>query len=118
MPMERDDDFIRSLLLEYEQGDDIYLLAVLVLNSSREDLKRHHHAELLCDAGYFERVNDGVYRMTTQGYDYLEVIKSENVWKKTKEGAAQLGGTTLAMMKDLAVAYVKQEAAEKLGITL
>lgn len=118
MPMARDDDLIRSMLMEYEQGNNIYLMAFLSLNPDQEDLKRHQHAELLCDAGYFEAVNDGVYRMTNQGFDFLEVIKSDSIWSKTKAGAATLGGVTLGMMKDIAVVYVKQEAADKLGIRL
>jgi len=116
--VKRDDDFIRSLVLEAEASKDIYLLAVMTLNPDPEDLKRHFHAELLCDAGFFEAVNDGVYRMTNQGHDYAQVIQSNEIWEKTKSGAATLGGTTLGMMRDLAVGYVKQQAAEKLGIAL
>ena len=116
--MTRDDDFIRQLVLEAEASKDIYLMAVMTLSPSPEDLQRHFHAELLSDVGYFEAVNDGVYRMTNQGHDYAQAIRSNEIWEKTKSGAATLGGTTLGMMKDLAVGYVKQHAAEKLGIAL
>ena len=54
--------------------------------------------------------------MTNQGHDYLEAIRSDTVWNKTKQGAAEVGGMTLGMMKDLAIAYFKQEVAGKLGI--
>lgn len=88
------------------------------LNPDPEDLNRHFHAELLCDAGFFETVNKGVYRMTNHGHDYAQVIQSNEIWEKTKSGAATLGGATLGMMMDLAVGYVKQQAVEKLGIAL
>jgi len=116
--MKRDDDFIRGLVLEAEASEDIYLFAVMTKSSDPEYLKRHFHAELLCDAGFFEAVNDGVYRMTNQGHDYAQVIQSNEIWEKTKSDVAKLGGATLGMMRDLAIGYVKQKAAEKLGITL
>lgn len=56
--------------------------------------------------------------MTNQGYDYLGVIRSNSVWDKTKKGAAEIGGTSLGILRDIEVAYVKQAAAEELGIKL
>jgi hypothetical protein len=116
--MKRNDDFIRKLVLEAEASDDIYLMALMSLGPNSEELNRHFHAELLCDAGFFEAVSDGIYRMTNQGHDYAQVIQSNEIWEKTKSSVAILGGATLGMMMDLAVGYVKQHAAEKLGIAL
>lgn len=116
--MKRDDDYIRQMLMDMEASDDIHMVAALHINASPEGLKRHEHAELLCDAGLFQRVNKGVYRMTNQGHDYLAAIRSDTVWSKTKQGAAKVGGASLGMLKDIALAYVKQEAAQKLGIDL
>ena len=116
--MTRDDDFIRALLFEAEESDGPYLMAVMVLNPDPEELKRHVHAELLCDAGLFQAVNEGVYRITNQGHDYAQVIRNDDVWKKTKDGAAKVGGVTLGIMRDIAVGYVKQQAIEKLGLPL
>lgn len=56
--------------------------------------------------------------MTNQGHDYLAAVRSDTIWNKTKGAANQLGGATLGVMKDIAVAYVKQEAKEKLGLSL
>ena len=116
--MKRDDDFIRQLLLECEQSDDIHLVARLLLNPSDDELKRYHHIQLLCDAGYFIPVGKHVYRMTNQGHDYLEAIKNETVWAKTKDEVTKLGGATLDMIKDIAVTLLKRELAEKFGISL
>ncbi len=57
-------------------------------------------------------------KITFNGHDYLDAIRSETVWNKTKDGISAVGGMTLAMVKDLAISYLKQEAAEKLGIKL
>jgi hypothetical protein len=116
--MKRDDDFIRQFLLEAEESKFPYLMAPLVLSPAPDDLKRHQHAELLVDAGMFQPVNKGVYRMTNNGHDYLNAIRDDTVWNKTKDGAAQFGGVTLGIMKDMAVAYLKQEISGKLGISL
>ena len=116
--MKRDDDFIRQLLLECEQSDDNNLVAVKVIDPSNDEQKRYHHIQLLCDAGYFIPVGKHVYRMTNQGHDYLEAIKNETVWAKTKEEVTKCGGATLDMIKDIAVALLKRELAEKFGISL
>jgi hypothetical protein len=114
----RDDDLLRQILIDVENSDRSRLIVSKVISQTKEEQKFAYHVELLCDAGFMTSVSNTHYRMTNQGHDYLEAIRSETVWKKTKQGAAEVGGMTLGMMKDLAVAYLKQEAAEKLGISL
>ena len=116
--MRRDDEYIRQLLLEAEASSDLYEMALISSSSSPDDVKRHQHFELMVDAGLCQSVNNGVYRMTNQGHDYLNAIRDDGVWEKTKEGASQVGGVTLGIMKDIAVAYVKQELSGKLGLPL
>lgn len=116
--MKRDDDLIRDLLFEAEASDQPYLLAIMTLNPSEDGLKRHMHAVWLSDAGFFHVVNDGVFRITNQGHDYLAAIRDDGVWRKTKEAASTLGGVGLSVMKDIAVAYVKQELSNRIGINL
>ena len=116
--MKRDDDYIRTLLIEAEASNDPYILALMTLKPSEDKLRRHVHAEWLADAGFFLEVNNGVFRITNQGHDYLAAIRNDTVWAKTKEGAAKVGGVTLNMMKDIAVSYLKKEIAEKTGLDL
>lgn len=116
--MKRDDDYIRDLLFEAEASDQPYLLAVLVMSPSEVDLKRHMHAVWLSDAGFFQEVNKGVFRITNQGHDYLAAIRDDGVWQKTKTAASTAGGVGLGVMKDIAVAYVRQELSDRLGIAL
>ncbi len=116
--MKRDDDLIRDLLFEAETSNQPYLLAIMTINPSESDLKRHMHAVWLSDAGFFQEVNKGVFRITNQGHDYLAAIRDDGVWKKTKEAASTAGGVGLGIMKDIAVAYVKQELSTRLGLPL
>lgn len=116
--MKRDDDFIRSLLFEIEQSEEPYLLAPLKLAPSPEELKRYMHAKWLSDAGLLIEEKRGVFRITNQGHDYLNAIRNDNIWNKTKYAASSAGGVGLGMMKDIAVSYVKQELSDRLGIKI
>lgn len=117
--MKRNDDLIRSLLIEYEANDDWLILAEGDTKSaSKKEREIGYHQILMADEGLLTRVSSSALRITSYGHDYLDAIRSDNVWDKTKLGAAKVGGMTLGMMKDLAVAYLKQEAAEKLGVTI
>ncbi len=111
--MKRDDDLIRGLLFEAEASDDS-----LFGPFDDEDEKGYAHAVLLCDAGFFQEVQSGVFRITNQGHDYLAAIRDGGVWKKTKEAASSAGGVGLGMMKDIATAYVRQELSARLGLPL
>ena len=119
--MRRDDDYIRELLLEAESSDELYLLAPLFLAPSPEDQKRHAHAVLLTDAGFFAKVNDGVFRITNQGHDYLASIRDDGIWTRTKAAAGKIGGgaggVALGVMKEIATGYVRQELT-RLGVPL
>ncbi len=116
--MKRDDDYLRDLLIELEAQEDYVTIIYEHLSMNDEENKKLYHVNLLCDVGFMTQINEHAYRMTNDGHDYLETIRNDAVWQKTKEGAAKIGGATLGIMKDIALAYVKKEAAEKLGMTL
>ena len=116
--MKRDDDYLRELLFEFEAQPDWLVVIRNAIGMSPEDRKRQYHVLLASDAGLMTPVKQSTYRLTAAGHDFLDAIRDDGIWKKTKDGAAQVGGVTLGIMKDIAVAYVKQATAEKLGITL
>ena len=116
--MTRDDEYIREILLEAEASDEPFIMSLRTLRQGPEVKKKNYHIDLLCDAGLMKPLSESSYRLTNQGHDYIEAIKNDTVWEKTKDGAAKVGGATLGMMKDMAIAYLRQEAAEKLGINL
>ena len=116
--MTRDDDLVRRILLDLEAHEGWRIVYERILSPEPEENRFDYHLQLLCDAGFMKQIDSFAYRMTNQGHDYLEAIRSDTIWNKTKVGAAAVGGMTLGMMKDLAVSYLKQEVAEKLGIAL
>jgi RIO-like serine/threonine protein kinase len=114
----RNDDLLRNILIETEEQTDWLVLISQVISPSKDQRERGYHVQLLCDAGLMTQVSASGFRMTNQGHDYLEAIRSDTIWNKTKQGAAEVGGMTLGMMKDVAVALLKQKASEMLGINL
>jgi len=116
--VKRNNDLLRQMLFEFEGDKDYLVLDRMHLGMSQEDREWQHHLELLCDQGFIIQISKSGYRLTFAGHDFIEAIRSDTIWKKTKAGAKELGGATLGMMADMAIAYLKQEAAEKLGLEL
>ena len=116
--MKRDDDYLRELLsdLEGEKGWRVELIPTIARRD--KDEKRAYHLMLLCDAGYMTNVIDHTYRMTSSGHDYLDAIRDDTVWAKIKDVTGKTGGVSLGILKDLGVAYLKQEITKKTGIQL
>ena len=57
-------------------------------------------------------------RLTWGGHDFLETVRDPEVWKRTKSGASKLGGLAFGAFKDMATAYAKHVAKERLGLDL
>ena len=117
--MKRDEAYIRELLFRYEAEED-WLLFVPgeTMGSSEEEWRERYHVYLMIDAGLLAHVSKDTMRLTSAGHDFLEAIRSDTIWKQVQDGAARMGGVTLGILKDLAVAYIKQEVASRLGVAL
>ena len=117
--MKRDKDLIRQLLFKCEENEDwLQIIEGSTSSATVEERRIGYHQQLMMDEGLLTSVSGETYRLTSYGHDYLDAVRSDTVWMKTREGAAQVGGMTLGLVKELAVAYIKQEAADKLGIKL
>lgn len=106
------------MLIEFEESDEKLFLAIPTMDEDAEDAKKYYHAKLLCDAGMLEEVNRGVFRMTSHGHDYVETIKSDTIWKKTKKISASAGSTTIGIMYEIAVSLAKKEISARLGVSI
>jgi hypothetical protein len=104
------------MLIEME-GSDEWMSHDDLEEDEDDGGRREYHLHLPGDLGPIRR-SKHTYRMTAFGHDYLGAIRNETVWNKTKAGAKKIGGATVQMMWEMAIVYLKQEAAEKLGIEL
>lgn len=59
-----------------------------------------------------------VKRLTWNGHEFLDTIRDAEVWKRTKAGAEKAGNASVSFLWELAKAYGKNLASERLGITL
>lgn len=57
-------------------------------------------------------------RLTWSGHDFLDTVRDPEVWKRTKSGASKIGGLAFEGMKNMAMAYAKHLAKERLGLDL
>ena len=117
--MKRNLDLIRTILLRIEALDSY---SYKITNESFYDLCADEnllslHIELLLEADYIEVV-DVIYigvakdflirRLTMQGYDYLDSVRSDNIWANTKRRLADVGGSaSLEIVKELAIHIAK-----------
>ena len=117
--MKRDDDFLRGLLIGFEDSEDYLIIDALVMGMSKEDTKRHYHIQLLSDAGFLIQTGNGTYRMTNQGHDFLASIRDEGIWAQTKEVVAETGGhVALELVKSVSYGFLKKKIEKHAGIEL
>ncbi|MGF1449898.1 MAG: DUF2513 domain-containing protein [Opitutales bacterium] len=78
------------------------------------------HMKLLIDAGYAQgntfdervqgtvKIAEGfISQVTWEGYEFLDTVRSNEVWRKTKEAVTILGGSTaLSVVREIALRIV------------
>ena len=105
--MKRDLDLIRKILLSIESGkeEDLSDYAPEVCN---------YHRALVIEAGLaLGHIHEGangmpdavlIQRLTWEGHEYLDAIRSEDIWEKTKRTFKQQGlAMTLELVKTVAL---------------
>ena len=98
--MKRDMDLIRKIMLQIEKEYD----STAILNLKVEDYTPEQiatHCKMLYEAGLLsdykaqyasdELYMFGVGNLTWEGYDYLDKIRDDSVWKKVKDTAKEHG---------------------------
>lgn len=72
----RDPEYLIQLLKEMCDRVDGRMLCPRALDSDESAINRYHHVEQLVDAGHAEWLNpQGVARITSQGYDFLNALE-------------------------------------------
>lgn len=122
--MKRDLDLIRKILLTVENSKQRYAIDRLetlctLLNIEDKQLVCYH-VDLLLDAGFIKgtitKLMNNSYsscfieRLTNSGYNYLDSVRNDSIWKAVKDKLANFGGTaTLAVVQDLAVSLIRSQ---------
>jgi len=97
----------------------MHVLPGETLSHSPEEAKESYHLELAGDFGFVTAVGRGTFRLTAQGHDYLDAIRDEGIWEKTKVVVSETGGNaTLEIMKALAIGFLKKKISQHTDIDL
>lgn len=127
--MTRDMDVIRTLLLRLEaryKG-----IGTLIFSHGDEELAIEggdplavtYNLGLLVEAGFVKgRVTaTGDFMMegmTWSGHDFLDSVRDEEIWRRTKEGVSLAGGFTFDLVKALAKGFLRKKVESLTGIDL
>ena len=116
--LERDDDYLRDLLLEMVTGDSWLHTSTLHGDGSGAH-KRHFHILLLVDAGFMARVaqegnqgQGGSYRITNDGHDFIALTRETEAWEATKAAMKSIKGASVQMLYRVAEGYARQKLVE------
>jgi Hypothetical protein (DUF2513) len=129
--LKRDMDLIRELLLKLEslseQPGEVFVLngddpRLAVDGYSADQITYHlgllREARLIECPGSLPMLGVTFSRLSWRGHDFLDSVRNPETWTRTKEGARKIGGWTVDLLVDMAKAYTKHLAKEKLGLDL
>ena len=115
-------DCVRDILLavesnEFGQHMTFDQLCDKLTNYSREDI--HYCCLKLSEAGLLEIISRSTLRqsmpsiktikdLTFEGHEFLEDIKSDNTWNKTKAVAKNIGTFSIHALKEISVSVISE----------
>ena len=101
----RDPKLMISLLKEMSKNDMGRLITPLEMGMDEREQQRHHHVELLVDAGHAQWAsnNHKIARITNAGYDFLNAATNPTHGEKAKSRYVDLF--------DQGVSYVRSAQA-------
>jgi Hypothetical protein (DUF2513) len=116
--VKRDDDYIRELLFGFEaESEWLFIMPGETTDASNDERRERYHIEIMMDIGLLTYFGTSTFRLTAAGHDFLDAIRDDTNWNRTKEVAAKAGGVGLGLMRDIALGFIRQKAVE-LGIPL
>ena len=114
--MKRDMELVRQILLAIEAYKDLKQdLKFEIEGYSEEQIM--YHMKILADGGLIEAIDASTFEgicfipqgLTWSGYEFLDAIRNETVWKQTKEVVRDKGGSLpFEVLKSLAIEFLKK----------
>ena len=127
--MRRDMDLLRLLLLKlevlHEDAHSIcyYQYEELMVEGFTQD-QVAYHLDLATEAGLVDQGSSGAMngfmfkRLTWEGHDFVDAVRDNDIWKKTRQGANAAGGFSVDLLKDLAKGFIKKKISEHTGVEI
>lgn len=127
--MRRDMDLIRNLMLRFEELHQT--IGTLLLDFDDENLRFDgyepitiaEHVRLLAEGRLIDAKVTGqgdvlLNSITWLGHDFLDSVRDDEIWRKTKEGISSAGGFTVDLAKALAKGLIKKQLENLTGVSL
>lgn len=123
--LKRDLDLVRSILLRVEGAGSALGLRDFSSDAYTDDVVAYHLQLMenrgLIDASFTKDWSGSVVKatiggLTWEGADYLDAIRDDGLWRKTKDALARAGAVTFGAVKEVAVAVAVASAKASLGI--
>ncbi len=129
--MKLDSDLVRELLFFFEAKDNrrhIESKDIQIANHSSEQIA--YTLVRMYEAGFLsgeavrstttpERIIRIIpFELSARGHEFLDAVRDPAIWRKTKAGAAKIGGAGVEVLWDLAKAYGKHLIKTKLNLDL
>lgn len=124
--MKRDMDLVRHILLRTEAAESEYDIDRLVTDKWSHAMVGYHvdllAAHDLIDCRLSRDINGDitsgtVIALTWDGCDYLDAIRNDMVWARTKKAVSEsVGATTLDIVRQAACMVALQAVKAKLGM--
>lgn len=120
-------DCMRAVLLQIENLSIEHDTNTIELNTKLPDFTKNdvvYSCIMLKDAGYIEAnvtyAARGVptvivRRMTFQGHEFLDTIRDNDIWAKTKTVAQKAGATAVSAFAEIAKALIKDAVTATLS---
>ena len=112
--MKRDLDLVKSILVKIEANPDpIGWIEIELLEASAIEVA--YHVKILSQSGLIEAVNVTTrsgfdwkaISLTWKGHEFLDTIRNDTVWVKTKEAIKSKGGSLpFTLISKIAAAFV------------
>lgn len=130
--MKRDMDLVRAILLRMEAvPEDEPAPNPFEVEGSSEKVVGHH-VYLMAQAGLLDAVEITLMSdltkqamptgITWEGHDFIETMRSQEVWERTKQAMKDAGGGGFSMMlefgKKVAEGFMKKKLKDLSGIDL
>jgi hypothetical protein len=106
-------DLIRAVLLMVDQSERPELDQLPEIDGVSEE-RAMYHVRLMIDAGFIVALDgtttDGEFyqdlSLTWYGHEFLETVRDQEVWAKTKDGAKRVGSWSVGVIGDIAKAVI------------
>ena len=124
--MKRDMDLVRSIMLKVADSDEPISICDFV-DAEHDKQLVGYHISIMRDAGLVKAsimpADDDPYyscrvsSLTWEGNDFLDVVRNETVWEKTKSAISKtVGSATFEMVKSMAVKIGEAMLLAQIGI--